>query len=78
LDRSSLRAVQTPQGFQTGLLKKAFLKLGKKASRMTDDAAVVEAVGLRVKVVDGDAMNFKVTTPGDLKQAKEWLAKKKR
>lgn len=78
LDRSTLRAVQTPQGFQVEVLKKAFLKLGKKASRMTDDAAVVEAVGVKVKVVEGSEMNFKVTTPDDLKQAKELLAQKKR
>jgi 2-C-methyl-D-erythritol 4-phosphate cytidylyltransferase len=78
LDRSTLRAVQTPQGFEVGILKRAFLKLGKKASHMTDDAAIVEAVGIRVKTVDGDAMNFKVTTPDDLKQAKERFAKKKR
>jgi 2-C-methyl-D-erythritol 4-phosphate cytidylyltransferase len=45
---------------------------------MTDDAAVVEAVGVKVKVVDGDETNFKVTTPDDLKQARELLAKKKR
>jgi 2-C-methyl-D-erythritol 4-phosphate cytidylyltransferase len=77
LDRSTLRAVQTPQGFEVSLLKKAFLKLGKKASLMTDDAAVVEAVGIRVKVVEGDVLNFKVTTLEDLKQAKERLLKRK-
>jgi len=73
LDRSIMRAVQTPQGFRTELLKKAFQKLGRKASTMTDDAAVLEAVGGRVKVVEGDVVNFKVTTPEDLKQAKELL-----
>lgn len=77
LDRSSLRAVQTPQGFEVSLLKKAFKKLGKKTSYMTDDAAIVEAAGIRVKVVDGDVANFKVTTPDDLKQAKERLAQKR-
>ncbi len=77
LDRSTLRAAQTPQGFEVGLLKKAFKKLGKKASDMTDDAAIVEAAGIRVKIVDGDVINFKVTTPDDLKQAKDTLLKKK-
>jgi 2-C-methyl-D-erythritol 4-phosphate cytidylyltransferase len=77
LDRSTLRAVQTPQGFEVKLLKKAFKKLGKKASSMTDDAAIVEAAGIRVKVVDGDVVNFKITTPDDLKQAKDLLLKKK-
>ncbi len=78
LDRSTLRAVQTPQGFKVEVLKKAFSKLGKKASLMTDDAAVAEAAGFKVKVVEGDTLNFKITTPDDLKQAKELLAKKKR
>jgi 2-C-methyl-D-erythritol 4-phosphate cytidylyltransferase len=78
LDRSTLRAVQTPQGFEVSLLKKAFLKLGRRVSLMTDDAAVVEAAGIKVKVVEGDVLNFKVTTPDDLKQAKERLAKNKR
>ena len=75
LDRATLRAVQTPQGFRTELLKKAFQKLGSKASSMTDDAAVFEAGGGQVKVVEGDGVNFKVTTPEDLKQAQA-LAKK--
>ena len=78
LNRSTLRAVQTPQGFRVEVLKKAFSKLGKKASLMTVDAAVAEAAGFTVKVVEGDAVNFKITTPDDLKQAKELLAKKKR
>jgi 2-C-methyl-D-erythritol 4-phosphate cytidylyltransferase len=73
LERASLRAVQTPQGFKAELLIKAFKKLGKKASLMTDDAAVVEAAGGKVKVVDGDLLNFKVTTPEDLRQAREHL-----
>jgi 2-C-methyl-D-erythritol 4-phosphate cytidylyltransferase len=77
LDRSTLRAVQTPQGFEVDLLKRAFQKLGKKASSMTDDAAIVEAAGISVKVVEGDVLNFKVTTPDDLKQAKGLLFKKK-
>jgi 2-C-methyl-D-erythritol 4-phosphate cytidylyltransferase len=78
LDRTTLRAVQTPQGFRVELLKKAFIKLGPKASLMTDDAAVAEAAGIKVKAVEGDGLNFKITTPDDLKQAKELLPRKKR
>ncbi len=73
LDRSVLRAVQTPQGFQFELLKKAFVKLGKKVSQMTDDAAVAEAAGIPVRVVDGEVINFKVTTPEDLRHAKDLI-----
>lgn len=71
LDRSKIGAVQTPQGFKLTLLRKAFQKLGRKASRLTDDAAVVEATGTKVRVVEGDLLNFKVTTPEDLRHAKD-------
>jgi 2-C-methyl-D-erythritol 4-phosphate cytidylyltransferase len=71
LDRSKIGAVQTPQGFKLSLLRKAFKKLGRKASRLTDDAAVVEATGARVRVVEGDLLNFKVTTPEDLRHVKD-------
>jgi 2-C-methyl-D-erythritol 4-phosphate cytidylyltransferase len=73
LDRSKIRAVQTPQGFKLSLLKKAFLKVGRKASQLTDDAAVVEAAGGKVKTVEGDLRNFKVTTPEDLGHAKDLI-----
>lgn len=71
LDRTKIGAVQTPQGFKLAILKKAFKKLGKKASRLTDDSAVVEAAGVKVKVVEGDLLNFKVTTPDDLRHVKD-------
>lgn len=71
LERSKIRAVQTPQGFRLAVLKKAFKKLGKKASRLTDDAAVAEAAGVKVRVVEGDLLNFKVTTPDDLRHVKD-------
>jgi 2-C-methyl-D-erythritol 4-phosphate cytidylyltransferase len=76
LDRSSLRAVQTPQGFSVVSIKKAFQKIGKRASGLTDDAAVAEAAGMKVRVVDGDGLNFKVTTQEDLRYARELAAKK--
>ena len=76
LDRSRIWAVQTPQGFRFQELKKAFRKVGRNASRMTDDAAVAEAAGLRVRVVEGDPHNFKVTTPEDLRHAKELIRQK--
>lgn len=71
LDRTKIGAVQTPQGFKLSVLKKAFRKLGKRASRLTDDAAVVEAAGIKVRVVEGDLLNFKVTTPDDLMHVKD-------
>ena len=71
LDRSHIRAVQTPQGFKLPILKKAFKKLGRRASRLTDDAAVAENAGYRVKTVEGDDLNFKVTTAYDLQRVKD-------
>ena len=71
VDRSKVRAVQTPQGFALPVLKKAFFKVGHRASALTDDAAVVEAAGGRVWTVEGDPLNFKVTTPEDMKRAKD-------
>jgi len=73
LDRSKIGAVQTPQGFRMGLLRKAFKKVGRKASRLTDDASVMEAAGMKVKAVEGDLLNFKVTTPDDLRHVKDLI-----
>jgi 2-C-methyl-D-erythritol 4-phosphate cytidylyltransferase len=79
VDRSVIGAVQTPQGFKLPLLKRAFVKVGKRSSHLTDDAAVVEAAGYRVRVVEGDRLNFKVTTAEDLHRVKDiiWRAKSK-
>jgi 2-C-methyl-D-erythritol 4-phosphate cytidylyltransferase len=73
LDRSRIGAVQTPQGFKLAALKKAFRKVGRKASRLTDDASVMEAAGMQVKAVEGDLLNFKVTTPDDLRHVKDLI-----
>ncbi len=62
LERSGLRAVQTPQGFETALLRRAY----DRATAATDDAALVENLGVPVHTVAGDALAFKITTPLDL------------
>lgn len=69
-DRTRLRAVQTPQGFQRDVLERAHAV----SSEATDDAGLVERLGERVLVVDGDALALKVTTPGDLETAARILA----
>lgn len=61
-ERSGLRAVQTPQGFETAVLRRAY----DRATAATDDAALVETLGVPVHTVAGDALAFKVTTPLDL------------
>ncbi len=71
LDRSVLQAVQTPQGFDPHALLRAH---ALEAEGATDDAGLVEALGLPVTLVPGDAMAFKVTTHLDLLLADAVLA----
>jgi 2-C-methyl-D-erythritol 4-phosphate cytidylyltransferase len=78
LPRPLLAAVQTPQGFKTELLRKAFKKLGRRRSRLTDDGAVAQAAGFSVRVVPGEPGNFKITTPKDLEQARRLVKTLKR
>ena len=68
-DRSSLRAIQTPQGFAREVLVAAYAS----ARVATDDAALVEASGHHVRVVAGDPLAFKITTPADLEHAARLL-----
>lgn len=63
-ERDGLRAVQTPQGFATDLLLRAFEAAGA-GTQFTDDASIVEHVGAQVQVVDGDPLAFKITTKLD-------------
>lgn len=63
VDRSRLRAVQTPQGFRADVLLRAHEIVTGQA---TDDAGLVERLGERVHTVPGDPLAFKVTTPFDL------------
>ncbi len=63
-DRAGLRAVQTPQGFATELLLRAYQQAA--ATDFTDDASMVEHIGGQVQVVDGDPLAFKITTRWDI------------
>ncbi|WP_018333220.1 2-C-methyl-D-erythritol 4-phosphate cytidylyltransferase [Actinomycetospora chiangmaiensis] len=67
VDRTGLLAVQTPQGFDVGLLRRAHAAAGD--NRATDDAGLVEALGGEVVTVPGDPRAFKITTPLDLAMA---------
>jgi 2-C-methyl-D-erythritol 4-phosphate cytidylyltransferase/2-C-methyl-D-erythritol 2,4-cyclodiphosphate synthase len=66
VDRSTLVAVQTPQGFPAAQLVAAY---AAATSEYTDDAALFAAAGHAVSVVAGDADAFKITTPHDLERA---------
>lgn len=74
-DREKLGAVQTPQGFAYGLLKKAYgLPFDEK---FTDDASVVEKAGGKIVLCDGSPENIKITSPADLLVAETFLKKRK-
>ena len=68
-DRSTLRAVQTPQVFDFDLLRGALKQAEIDGAEVTDDCSAVERLGMTVKIVEGDERNLKVTTPIDLKFA---------
>ena len=63
VDRSELRAAQTPQGFPASMLREAYAAITKDH---TDDASLIQAAGHRVLSVAGDRMAMKVTTKDDL------------
>ena len=67
VEREGLVAVQTPQGFPYSDLMAAHDKA--MGHELTDDAAVMEAAGHQIVVVDGDDRNFKLTTPADFRKA---------
>ena len=62
LDRSALKVIQTPQGFTRSVLERAHMA----SEDATDDAALVEALGIAVKVITGEEGALKITTPSDL------------
>ena len=71
LDRSSLRAVQTPQAFEARLLLEAYHQPFEPT--FTDDASVVERMGRSVVLVEGEPANLKITRPMDLALAEYLL-----
>lgn len=71
IDRSRLRAVQTPQCFRVPLLRRAFELPYDPA--FTDEATLVERLGVDVHLVEGEEFNIKVTTPFDLRVAEVLL-----
>ncbi len=78
IDRSTLRAVQTPQIFDAATLRAAYDTPFRQS--FTDDASVVEQMGERVSLCEGERYNIKITTPEDMVIAEaiaEWLKTKK-
>lgn len=71
LDRFRVRQVQTPQVFDSGVIKKAYLT--DYSPLFTDDASVLESSGIKINLVDGNRENIKITNPEDLLIAKTFL-----
>jgi 2-C-methyl-D-erythritol 4-phosphate cytidylyltransferase len=69
-DRTTLWAVQTPQGFRFDLLSAAHRAAMKNRFVGTDEASLVERLGIRVRIVEGEYGNTKITTREDLRMAK--------
>ena len=77
IDRSTLVRVGTPQLFKTSVLKKAFLEAERMAPPPTDEAILMETMGVPVGIAWGDPLNFKITTKSDFMLAEAlcaWLS----
>ena len=64
--REKVVGIQTPQGFRTEVLRKAFEAAEGSGQKMTDESSLVLAAGMPVKVVDGERWNIKVTVKDDI------------
>jgi len=77
VDRRNLYQIQTPQAFKKEILLAAYKDAYENDFYGTDDASLVERMGLPVKVVAGSYENIKITTPDDLLQAELIVGKRK-
>ncbi|MDD8025241.1 MAG: 2-C-methyl-D-erythritol 4-phosphate cytidylyltransferase [Acidobacteriota bacterium] len=75
IDRDRLARIQTPQGFTAEILRRALEAAREAGISGTDEAALVERLGLRVAVVPGDPRNIKITSPLDLMMAEAGLGR---
>lgn len=75
LNREELWEIQTPQVFHRDVLVEAYEHA--KSMDVTDDASLVEQIGIKVKVIQGDYLNIKVTTPEDIIIAEKMLDTRK-
>lgn len=73
IPRSKLRIVQTPQVFRSDILRRAYQQ--PYDSRFTDDATVVESLGIKITLIEGERSNIKLTTPEDMIYAEAMIAR---
>ncbi|MFI5155246.1 MAG: 2-C-methyl-D-erythritol 4-phosphate cytidylyltransferase [Chitinophagales bacterium] len=71
IDRSRVKLVQTPQTFRSEMILAAFQATYHE--KFTDEATIVEAMGVSVSLIEGEEQNIKITTPIDLLIAAQWL-----
>lgn len=76
LDRSRLVCVQTPQTFEADLLRRAYAKAEEDGFLGTDDASLVERLGVPVRVTEGSTENIKLTVPADIGIG-EWILERR-
>jgi 2-C-methyl-D-erythritol 4-phosphate cytidylyltransferase len=68
-NREQYMSVQTPQGYMFSTIVKAYEKAGLTAMDASDESSLVHAAGFPIQLIEGDKINFKITTPEDLKIA---------
>ena len=73
LDRRTIWLAQTPQVFRSDLLRRAYAQARADGYTATDDAMLVERLGVAVRVIPGELVNRKITTPDDLEWAESYL-----
>lgn len=75
LDRNSFILAQTPQCFRYDLLRDVLARAEREGDQGTDEAGLAAKYGVKVRVIPGDSMNFKITRPDDLAMAEAFYAK---
>ena len=77
VDRQVLWGAKTPQSFKRSVLEEAMKKAIEDNFAGTDEASLAERIGVKVRIIEGDDRNIKITTPSDLKVAEailgEWM-----
>jgi len=72
IDREKIKIIQTPQCFSIDVIKRAYQQPYNEF--FTDDASVVENMGIKINLIEGNRENFKVTTESDIKLLKYYLS----
>lgn len=76
VSRRNLWAMETPQIFDFGLLREAYEKIMEEGRKVSDEASALQAIGIKVRLVENHDPNIKVTVPADLAIAERVLQNK--